>query len=89
MENIFGIFLSFWKKNQCETVPEGGHEAGGAPAFPGCALDSRGHPIRRLMLFFGRKKAIFWKNIWAKVSVYSELRISEIKETMKGKNPGT
>ena len=28
------------------------------------------------MPFFGRKKAIFWKTVWAKVSIQSELRIS-------------
>ena len=32
--------------------------------------------VRRLMLYFGRKKANFWKKIWAKVSIQSELRIS-------------
>ena len=40
------------------------------------APDPRGPPVRRLMPFFGRKKANFWKKIWAKVSIQSELRIS-------------
>ena len=31
------------------------------------------------MPFFGRKKAIFWKMIWAKVSIQLELRISGYK----------
>ena len=31
------------------------------------------------MLYFGRKKANFWKKIWAKVSIQSELRISGYK----------
>ena len=31
------------------------------------------------MPFFGRKKANFWKTIWAKVSIQSELRISRYK----------
>ena len=31
------------------------------------------------MPFFGRKKANFWKKIWAKVSIQSELRISGYK----------
>jgi len=55
------------------------HEAGGTPAFPGRALDPRGHPIRRLTLFFGLKKANFWKNIWAKGWIQSELQISGYK----------
>ena len=33
-------------------------------------------PVRRLLLFFGRKKANFRKKIMAKVSIQSELRIS-------------
>ena len=40
------------------------------------APDPRGPLVRRLLLFFGRKKANFWKKIWAKVSIQSELRIS-------------
>ena len=47
-----------------------------APASLGRAPLSRGPPVRRLMPFFGCKKANFWKTIWAKVSVQSELRIS-------------
>ena len=31
------------------------------------------------MLYFGREKANFWKKIWAKVSIQSELRISGYK----------
>ena len=34
---------------------------------------------RWLMPFFGRKKANFWKTIWAKVSIQSELRIAGYK----------
>ena len=60
MENIFGIFGEFRKKNPRETVPEVAHEAGGVPALPGRAPDPRGPPVRRLMPFFGRKKANFW-----------------------------
>ena len=39
----------------------------------------RGPLVRRLMLYFVRKKANFWKKIWAKVSIQSELRISRYK----------
>ena len=45
----------------------------------GRAPDPHGPPVRWLMPFFGRKKANFWKTIWAKVSVQSELRISRYK----------
>ena len=69
MENIFGIFGKYGKKNQRETVPEVATRQGRAP-------DPRGPPVRRLMPFFGHKKANFWKKIWAKVSIQSELRIS-------------
>ena len=50
----------------------------------------RGLPIRRLLLFFGRKKANLQKKIWAKVSIQSELRISiYIYETVKGQKRRT
>ena len=39
----------------------------------------RGALLRSLMLYFGCKKANFWKTIWAKVSIQSELRISRYK----------
>ena len=48
----------------------------GARLPPGRAPDPRGPPVRRLMPFFGCKKANFWKMIWVKVSIQSELRIS-------------
>ena len=68
--------MIFGRKNQRETVPEGATRQGGAPAFPGRAPDPHGPPVRRLLLFFGRKKANFRRKIWAKVSIQSELRIS-------------
>ena len=65
--------MIFGKKNPRETVPEGGTRQGGAPHPPGRTPDSRGHPVRRLVPFFRRKKA----NIRIKiVSSQSELRIS-------------
>ena len=54
----------------------GGQEIGGPALPPGHAWHSPGPPVRRLMPFFGRKKANFWRKIWAKVSIQSELRIS-------------
>ena len=43
---------------------------------PGCVLGSRGPPVRRLTLFFWRKKANFMRKICAKDSPQSELQIS-------------
>ena len=54
----------------------GGQEIGGAPQGGRRALDSPGHPVRRLTPFFCRKKANIRKKITAKVSGQSELRIS-------------
>ena len=75
MENIFGIFGKYGRKNQCETVFEVATRQG-ARLPPGRAPEPRGPPVRRFLLFFGRKKANFWRKIWAKVSIQSELRIS-------------
>ena len=72
-------FWNIWKIQEKELTRDGargGHEAGGAPHLPGRASDPRGAPVRRLLLFFGRKKANFQKKISAKVSIQSELRIS-------------
>ena len=43
---------------------------------PGHAPDPHGPLVRRLLLFFYRKKANFRRKIWAKVSIQSDLRIS-------------
>ena len=77
--------MIFGKKNQRETVPEGGTRQGARlpPSWP---------PVRRLLLFFGRKKANFREKISAKVSIQSELRISiyiYIYETVKGQKTET
>ena len=75
-------FWNIWKipeEKSTRGCARGVHEAGGVPATPGRAPDPRGPPVRRLMPFFGRKKDNFWKKIWAKVSIQSELRISRYK----------
>ena len=75
-------FWNIWKILEEESTRDGaqdGHEAEGRACPPGCAPDPRGPPVRRLMPFFGRKKANFWKTIWAKVSIQSKLRISRYK----------
>ena len=55
--DFFGIYVIFWKKNQRDTMPEGATRLGGAPQGVRHALDPRGHPIRRLVPFFRRKRA--------------------------------
>ena len=56
------------------TSSRGGHEAGGAP--PRARPYPREPTVRRLTLFFCRKKANIQKKITAKVLGQSELRIS-------------
>ena len=51
--NIYG----FWEEKSTRDGARGRHEAGGALHPPGRAPDPRGHPVRRLMPFFRRKKA--------------------------------
>ena len=80
--NLFWNIYEFWEVESSRDGARRGHEVAGR------APDPRGHPVRRLLLFFGRKKANFRKKISAKVSIQSELRISGIKETVKGKNLG-
>ena len=71
--------MIFGRKNQREMVPEVATRVAHATTLSGRVRDPRGPLVRRLMLYFGRKKANFWKNIWAKLSIQSELRISEYK----------
>ena len=56
--DFFGIYVIFGKKNQCETVPEVATRVAHTTTPGGCP-----HPcgplVRRLMLYFGRKKANF------------------------------
>ena len=67
MENSEGI--------STRNSARGGHEVGGG-APPGRAPYPREPTVRRLTLFFCRKKANTRKKIMAKVSSQSELRIS-------------
>ena len=81
-------FWNIWRIPEEKSTRDGArgrHEVGGRAPPPGHAPDPRGPPVRRLMPFFGRKKANFWKKITAKVSVQSDLRIFiYIYETVKG-----
>ena len=67
--DYFWNIYDFWEEKSMRDGARGGHEARGR------APDPRGAPVRRLMLFFGRKKANFWEKFEAKVSIQSELRI--------------
>ena len=75
MEIFFGIYMIFGKKNPHETVPEVATRQGGAPA-PWVRPYPCEPTVRRLTLFFCRKKANIRKKITAKVLGQSELRIS-------------
>ena len=82
------LFWNIWDFPEEESTrngARGGHEAGGAPP-PGRAPYPREPTVRRLTLFFCRKKANFTRKIWAKDSPQSELRISRYKKTVKGQN---
>ena len=76
---LFWNICDLWEVKSMRDGARGGHETG-AHAHSRCARPHpRGPLVRRLMLYFGRKKANFWKKIWAKVSIQSELRISGYK----------
>ena len=66
-EDFFGIFVIFGKKNQREMMPEGATRQGGAPQGVRRALGPRGHPVRRLVPFFRRKKANIGIEIVSKI----------------------
>ena len=76
---LFWNICDFWEENQCETVPEVATSVGPTTTTGRRSPHPRGPPVRRLMLYYGRQKANFWKMIWAKVSIQSELRISRYK----------
>ena len=60
----------------------GGHEAGGAPGPIGLAPDPREPLVRRLMPFFGRKKAIFGKRLGRRFQSNRSYGSPDIKETV-------
>ena len=74
---LFWNICDFWEEKSTRDGARGGHKAGGAP-------DPRGHLVRRLTLFFCRKKANFMRKIWAKDTPQSELRISGYKRNGEG-----
>ena len=85
MENIFGIFGKYGKKNQRETVPEVATRVARVPTFTGRAPYPRGPLVRRLTPFFGRKKANFWrKKSRRRFQSNRSYRSPYIYETVKG-----
>ena len=58
---LFWNICDFWEVKSTRDGARGGHKAGGAPAYPGRAPDPLEPLVRWLLLFFGRKKANFWK----------------------------
>ena len=55
---FFWNIYDFWEVKSTRDDAPGGHEAGGRRA-----LDPCGHPVRRLTLFFCRKKANFMRKL--------------------------
>ena len=60
--DFFPSIYDFWEEESTRDDARGGHEAGGAPGGRR-APDPRGHPVRRSMPFFRRKKANIWIEI--------------------------
>ena len=54
-EHFWNIY-DFWEEKSKRDGARGGHEAGGAPQGVRRAMGPRGHPVRRLVPYFRRKK---------------------------------
>ena len=81
---LFWNIWDFSKEESTRNGARGGQEIGGTPSPPGRSWHSPGPPVRRLTLFFCRKKANFMRKIWVKYSPQSELRISGYKRNGEG-----
>ena len=81
---LFWNILDFPEEESTRNGVRGGQEIGGCAHPPGHAWHSPGPHVRRLTLFFCRKKANFMRKIWAKDSPQSELRISRYKRNGEG-----
>ena len=75
----FWNIYDFWEEESTRDDARGGHETGAHGHSRWAHPHPRGPLVRWLMPFFGRKKANFWKTIWAKVSIQSKLLISRYK----------
>ena len=60
---LFWNICDFWEENQRETVPEVATRVGPMATTGRRAPHPRGPLVRRLMLYFVRKKANFWRKI--------------------------
>ena len=58
-EELFWNIWDFPEEESTRNGARGGHETGGRALPPMCAWHPRGPPVRRLMVYFGRKKANF------------------------------
>lgn len=81
--DYFWNIQRIWEGKSTRDGARGRHEAGGAPHPP------RGPPIRRLMPFFGRKKAIFWEKSRRRFQSNRSYGSPYIYETVKGQNTRT
>ena len=81
MEIFFGIYVNFGKWNQRETMPEGATKQGRT-------LGPCGHPIRRLVPFFWRKKSNIQIKIVLKFQPNQSYGSPGIYETVKGQKQG-
>ena len=82
--DFFWNIYDFWEVKSTRNGVRGGHEVGGRALPPRRAPGPRGPPVRRLILFFWRKKDNFMRKIWVKDSPQSELRISRYKGNGEG-----
>ena len=57
IDGFFWNICEFWEVESTREDARVAHEAGGAPQGVRRALDPCGHPIRRLVPYFRRKKA--------------------------------
>ena len=62
--DFFWNICEFWEVESTREDARGAHEAGGR-----CAPNPRGHPVRRLVPFFHRKKANIWIEIISKAQL--------------------
>ena len=81
---LFWNICDFWEVKSTRDGARGGQEIGGCPREAGAPWNLLPPPIRRLTLFFCRKKSNFIRKIWAKDSPQSELRISRYKRNGEG-----
>ena len=86
------LFWNIWDFPEEESTRNGawgGQEIGGHAHPPGRAWHSPGPPVRRLTLFFCRKKANLTRKSGRKIHPNRSYGSPDKKETMKGKDLGT